>query len=209
MGYEFLVALATSIDAFVIGTSYGMRKISMRKGVIFQISSISTLVIGASMLMGRGILYFMPGVLAKLISSTIIFLLGALFFVQALIKYKFPSDRQERRFIGSIRIGFLGIIIEILRQPEKADFDRSKTIDAGEALFLGAAISLDGGAVGFASSISGISIPMTLVLCFILNSLCIIAGLNLGSMYSRHNIREKVMFLPGIILMIFGILKLI
>ncbi len=209
MGYEFLVALATSIDAFVIGISYGIRKIGMRKCIIVQISLISTLVIGVSMLMGHGALYFMSGALAKLISSGIIFLLGASFFVQALIKYKYPSDRENRRFIGRVNVKFLGIIIEILRQPEKADFDRSKSINAKEALFLGMAISLDGGAVGFASSISGISIPVTLSLCFILNLICIAAGRKLGNLYSRHNIRQRVQFLPGIILMVFGILKLI
>lgn len=209
MGYEFLVALSTSIDALVIGISYGLRKINMTKGIILQINLISTVVIGVSMLMGHSVLYFMSDALARFISSGAIFLLGALFFIQAFIKYKFPQDSGDGRYIGRVNIEFLGIIIEILRQPEKADFDRSKTIDAKEALFLGTAISLDGGAVGFASSMSGVNIPITMVLCFILNLVCIFVGLNLGGLCCRHNIREKVPFLPGIILMAFGILKLL
>jgi putative sporulation protein YtaF len=207
--YEFLVALATSIDGFVIGISYGMRKIDMRKHIILQISLISAAVIGIAMLLGHGVLYFVPEVWARLISSGFIFLLGALFFAQAFIRYRFPADREDKRFIGRVKIEFLGIIIEILRQPEKADFDRSKTIDAREALFLGTAISLDGGAVGFVSSMSGINIPVTLVLCFILSTICVAVGLSLGRLYSHNCIRQRVSFLPGVILMIFGILKLI
>lgn len=209
MVYEFLVALATSIDGFVIGISYGMRKIDMRKHIILQISLISAAVIGIAMLLGHGVLYFVPEVWARLISSGFIFLLGALFFAQAFIRYRFPADREDKRFIGRVKIEFLGIIIEILRQPEKADFDRSKTIDAREALFLGTAISLDGGAVGFVSSMSGINIPVTLVLCFILSTICVAVGLSLGRLYSHNCIRQRVSFLPGVILMIFGILKLI
>lgn len=209
MVYEFLVALATSIDGFVIGISYGMRKIDMRKHIILQISLISAAVIGIAMLLGHGVLYFVPEVWARLISSGFIFLMGALFFAQAFIRYRFPADREDKRFIGRVKIEFLGIIIEILRQPEKADFDRSKTIDAREALFLGTAISLDGGAVGFVSSMSGINIPVTLVLCFILSTICVAVGLSLGRLYSHNCIRQRVSFLPGVILMIFGILKLI
>src|SRR5690554_4858738 len=141
MLYGLLVALATSIDGFIIGVSYGMRNIEMRKRIILQISLISAAVIGVAMLLGHSVLYFVPEVWARLVSAGVIFLMGFVFFAQAFIKYKFPADREDRRFIGRVRIKFLGIIIEILRQPEKADFDRSSTIDAREALFLGTAIS--------------------------------------------------------------------
>jgi len=207
--YELMVALATSIDGFVIGVSYGMRNIEMRKRIILQISLISAAVIGAAMLLGHGVLYFVPEVWARLVSAGVIFLMGFVFFAQAFIKYKFPADREDRRFIGRVRIEFLGIIIEILRQPEKADFDRSSTIDAREALFLGTAISLDGGAVGFVSSMSGINIPVTMVLCFALSFMCTATGMSLGRLYSNHYIRERVSLLPGVILMVFGMLKLI
>jgi len=207
--YEFLVALATSIDSFIIGVSYGIRKIDIQKHIILQINLISAAVIGITMLLGHGVLYFVSDFWARLISSGIIFFMGLVFFTQAFIKYKFPADREDKRFIGRVKIEFLGIIIEILRQPEKADFDKSNTIDAREALFLGTAISLDGGAVGFISSMSGINIPVTLACCFILNLLCIITGLKLGRLYSYHHIRERVSLLPGVILMIFGILKLL
>ncbi len=209
MFYAFLIALATSIDSFIIGISYGIRKIKIRMHIILQISLISVAVIGTSMLLGHGALYFVPEVWGRLISSSIIFLLGLIFFIQAFIKYKFPVDETGKRFIGRVKIDCFGIIIEILRQPEKADFDNSNTIDAREAIFLGTAISLDGGAVGFASAMSGINIPLTLLCCFILNILCIVTGLSLGKLYSHHHIQERASLLPGVILMIFGLLKLL
>lgn len=54
-------------------------------------------------------------------------------------------------------IRFLGITVQIIRDPNNSDFDHSNNIDCKEALFLGVALSLDTIGIGISSSMLEIS----------------------------------------------------
>ena len=55
---------------------------------------------------------------------------------------KKEEPKQEEK-VWKLEIASLGLVIQILRKPTVADFDKSGTISAGEALLLGIALSVD------------------------------------------------------------------
>lgn len=59
--------------------------------------------------------------------------------------------------IYSFFIKFLGITIQIIKNPISSDFDKSNSIDAKEALFLGLALSLDSFCIGISLSMLDIN----------------------------------------------------
>lgn len=206
---SMIIAIATGIDSFIVGLSYGIKGMKIKIPIVVLMNTVSAAILGISMFAGRKIFLMLPVFWGKLIGSSILILIGLTFLTQAFIEFKYPADANSERFIGSLRIKAFGIIIQILRQPEKADLNQSGTIDAKEALVLGTAVSLDGIAVGFASSITGINILLTPVLCLLFSFLLTISGLHLGKAYTEYTAQEKVKFLPGMLLIILGILKLV
>ncbi|MBA1334508.1 MAG: hypothetical protein HPY66_2357 [Firmicutes bacterium] len=206
---SMIIAIATGIDSFIVGLSYGIKGIKMKIPLVVLMNTVSAAILGISMFAGRKIFLMLPVFWGKLVGSSILLLLGLIFLTQAFIEFKYPADANSERFIGSFRIRVFGIIIQILRQPEKADLNHSGTIDAKEALVLGTAVSLDGIAVGFASSITGINILLTPIMCLLFSFLFTVFGLNLGNVYTEYTAQEKVKFLPGMLLIILGILKLV
>ena len=71
------------------------------------------------------------------------------------IQRNISSVETEKVYRFFIR--FLGITIQIIKNPANSDFDNSKLIDAKESLFLGFALSLDSLCIGIGGSIIGIN----------------------------------------------------
>ena len=71
----------------------------------------------------------------------------------------FRSERKEEpkqeEKVWKLEIASLGLVIQILRKPTVADFDKSGTISAGEALLLGIALSVDSFGAGIGASLLG------------------------------------------------------
>jgi putative sporulation protein YtaF len=70
---------------------------------------------------------------------------------------------QENSVNRMIRIHIrpLGLVIQILKEPARADQDSSGAISPQESIFLGTALAMDAFAAGFAVSMLGFSIVFT------------------------------------------------
>ena len=55
------------------------------------------------------------------------------------------------------------VLMEVLRNPEKADFDGSKTISFSEAIVLGVALSINNIAGGFDAGVTNLNLWLTAV----------------------------------------------
>jgi putative sporulation protein YtaF len=55
----------------------------------------------------------------------------------------------------SFKLSFLGVLVQIIREPRTADTDESRIIDAREAIALGAALSVDSAGVGLGAALAG------------------------------------------------------
>ena len=99
-------------------------------------------------------------------------------------------------------------IINILREPAAAGFDRSGTINHFEAVFLGLALALDALGAGFGAGMIGFSGPSAPLLIGLLSILLVFTGSffgkRLGNVLPQH---FKVV--PGLIILFLGILNLL
>ena len=83
---------------------------------------------------------------------------------------KKEESKQEEK-VWKLEIASLGLVIQILRKPTVADFDKSGTISAGEALLLGIALSVDSFGAGIGASLLGYAPAMMAILVAVMSSL--------------------------------------
>ncbi|MDF2902925.1 MAG: putative sporulation protein YtaF [Bacillus sp. (in: firmicutes)] len=151
--------------------------------------------------------FFSPKI-AQNAGGYILILLGAW------IIYQFfrPEKMKEQTSIASTIINFeiksLGLVINILRKPMSADFDKSGTIAGLEALLLGIALSLDAFGAGIGAAMLGFSPLYLAISVAIMSSLFVFVGMKLGSVFAHFEWIQKFTFLPGILLIVIGIWKL-
>ena len=68
------------------------------------------------------------------------------------------QQEEEDQALFQWEIARFGIIIQILKEPRRADLDRSGMISSKEALWLGLALSLDSCGAGIGMALMGYSL---------------------------------------------------
>ena len=175
---------------------------------------MSAITLLVSMLIGELIGNLLSPVLAGRIGGSIIVSLGIWIVWQTL---KSPAEQREdhhhtvpaseEKLIATIEMKYFGIAINILKKPMEADIDRSGTINGLEAIILGLALSLDAFGAGIGAAMLGFS-PLTLSVSIgIMSSLFLLAGMTFGNKLSYIKAINKLTFLPGVLLIVIGILK--
>ncbi len=208
-----LLAFAVSLDSFSVGFTYGIRKMKIPLFSIFIVACMSAITLLVSMLIGELIGNVLSPVLAGRIGGIIIVSLGIWIVWQTL---KSPGELREdhhtapaseEKLIATIEMKYFGIAINILKKPLEADIDRSGTINGLEAILLGLALSLDAFGAGIGAAMLGFS-PLALSVSIgIMSSLFLLAGMTFGNKLSYNQAISKLTFLPGVLLIVIGILK--
>jgi putative sporulation protein YtaF len=140
--------------------------------------------------------------LAGVIGGTILVLIGLWQLVEGLKKYK------EDPVLLTINLKTFGLILQVIRQPENADMDKSGDINCREALLLGVALNIDVIGAGFGAGLAGYTlflIPFVTTALFI--ALC--AGLFIGQKYAAGFLGKKGYILPGTILIFLGLANIV
>lgn len=215
-----ILAFSSSIDSFGIGITYGLRKIKLSCLSSITLFIISIIITSISILIGKNLNYILPQFITSLIGSLLLILMGSLIIFQVINKKgnKPISKSQisdsfaysESQKIYKFFIKFLGITIQIIKDPISSDLDNSKKIDIKEATYLGITLSIDSFCIGIGSSILGISS----ILFPILVSIFQIIFLSLGRLFAikvgqNTKIPDNTWNLvSGILLIFIGISKL-
>ncbi|GIQ69828.1 sporulation membrane protein YtaF [Xylanibacillus composti] len=213
-----LLALAVSLDGFGVGVMYGIRKIRIPAVSILIIAICSGLVIWCSMQIGAVLLHFLSPAVAKMIGAFILIGIG-IWAIWQMIAHKNSNasesppaqpdpKRDSPKTVIHVEIRQLGIVIDILRTPVKADMDRSGTISATEAGLLGLALSLDALGAGLGAALLGFSPLWTSLLIGITCGAFIATGLQIGFRLSGLAWVRKLAAAPGVILILTGVAKL-
>lgn len=204
-----LLALAVSLDSFSVGFTYGLRKMQIPLKSIVIITCCTAATLMTAMLMGHLLQQIMSPHVAEKIGGVILILLGIWVIYQFFHSEKEKEGMPHEKVILNFEIKSLGIVINILKKPMVADFDRSGTITGVEAFMLGLALSLDSFGAGIGAAMLGFS-PLYLSLTVsLLSSGLVFAGMKLGAVLSaKSSWLQRLTFLPGIVLILIGIWRI-
>ncbi len=113
--------------------------------------------------------------------------------------------------IYKFMIRFLGITIQIIRNPISSDLDNSKCIDWKESIYLGLCLSIDSLCIGICSSMIGYSSFLFPILVATFQLVFLSVGRVLGNKISSiSNIRENIWStLSGVLLICIGVSRLL
>jgi putative Mn2+ efflux pump MntP len=175
-----LLAVSLSVDALCVGISFGIRKIKLPLLSGAAIFFMSLSLSALAVFTGRGLLFIIPGGIVNKDSGIVVILLGVYTAVKG---FKKKSDTF--------------------------DFDGSKKIELKEALYLGAAISVDTIAAGLVSASLFTDIYLipifTAVAHYSFLNLGVFAGRLLKPLAARNGV---LVFISGAMLVVIGVMRL-
>lgn len=210
-----ILAISLSIDSLGVGLVYGFRKICIPLFPKLLICLFSIIYSAVALTLGKTLSNILSPEVSKLIGVVILTLMGIWIVFQALMKNQNEgvhnkNTRNKNEPLLKIAIKSLGITIQVIRNPENIDMDRSGTIDMGEALLLGFALSLDAIGVGIGSALAGFHSMLIPLAVGFSQLIFLYAGLFIGKKASAFNKINKKLFsvLPGILLISLAILRL-
>lgn len=213
------LALALSIDGLAVGIAYGMRGITVPLRSLLIIGTCSAACFFVALSAGRFVAGMMDFSAPHLIGSSILIVLGSWHIAKGWLDRERASNGAKTQAgidgpgdsswatLVRIRIRALGVVVHVLREPGRADLDSSGAIETGEAFLLGLALGLDATAVGFGAAFIGVSFSFIGVVALAQLSLTWF-GLRLGARFGRGWLGEKGYYVPGLILILLGLLQL-
>ncbi|QDI91131.1 sporulation membrane protein YtaF [Salicibibacter halophilus] len=206
-----VLAFAVSVDAFGVGMTYGMRKlkISMLPVVLIGFCSfISVLMAG---LFAGVVFNVIPTQSADYLGGAILIAIGAWAIYQGFRPKEqqnaLPVRKKQEGTMVNWEIKKLGLVIKVLRKPTAADMDGSGTISIKEAMLLGFALALDAFGAGFGAAMLGYPILIFALFVFVMCSVCLVLGKKGGLKLADRKAIDKLVFLPGLLIVCIGVLN--
>ncbi|MDQ0337841.1 putative sporulation protein YtaF [Caldalkalibacillus uzonensis] len=210
-----VLAFAVSLDSFGVGMTYGLRKvhIPVRSILIIALCSFSMIFVATGV--AQGIMIFLSPRWAEWLGGIILIGLGlwALYHVSKSKDHGHSlvtvSEEPHDKTIWTLELNKIGIVIQVLRKPMVADMDRSGVISGSEALILGFALSLDAFGAGLGAALMGYIPWLTAVCIGVMSSLFVFLGMRFGTLFADLKWVNRLIYLPAIILISFGLIKLL
>lgn len=208
------LAISSSIDSFGIGITYGIRNTKISNLAKFILFIISFVVSFFAVYFGGCLKDFLPDNIANYIGAFLLIFLGGFICFQSLKKNNVEDNKDYDEVFSEPKIyrffiRFLGITIQIIKNPISSDIDKSNYIDGKEALFLGVALSLDSFAIGISSGILGIHSIIFPILVSVFQLVFISLGNIVGNSINNFNKLPEYAWsiISGILLILIGIFK--
>jgi putative sporulation protein YtaF len=208
-----LLACALSLDSCSVGFTYGLRKVKIPMKSIITIAICSGIILMTSMGIGHAVTNFFSPIIAKRIGGFVLVCIGLWVLYQFYRSHKGVNSVNEEKndsedTIINFEIEVLGIVVKILKKPTAADLDRSGSINGLEAMLLGFALSLDAFGAGIGASMLGFSPLLTAAVTSTASALFLLFGMKLGNVLSQNSWLQKLTFLPGVFLILLGLMKM-
>ncbi|HLR43000.1 MAG TPA: sporulation membrane protein YtaF [Pseudogracilibacillus sp.] len=186
------IVFAVSFDSFTVGLAFGVKQIKVSILALAMLMLCSAIVVYTSMTIGTFIEPFFPELLRDMLGSIVFIVLGGV------LLFTHTNHQGNERTMS------------LLRKPQKADVDKSKTISMKEAFFLGTALALDAFGAGFGAAMIGYAATMTAIFVGIMSGLLLYIGLLLGRILGKTKTMTRLSFLPPVILLsigVYGVIK--
>jgi putative sporulation protein YtaF len=192
-----LIGIASNLDNAGVGIAYGVRGIRISNSANIMIAAISFLMTLLSGVAGAWI--------AMYISTFVSHLIGAIVIVSVGIYVLYQPFRKLKKTESQINEN---LIQRILRQPEEADLDRSKTISFRESLILGSALGINALAGGFDAGVTHLNVGYTSIAVGFFSF--VVLGLTdyIGRNYIAVKFDRLATILSGILLILLGLYQI-
>jgi putative Mn2+ efflux pump MntP len=119
------------------------------------------------------------------------------------------SGGSLERMVFTLELRKLGVVIQILRSPSKADMDNSGSISVQEAMWLGIALSLDAFGAGLGAALLGFPTLWTALVIALFSGAFLSLGMKVGLRFAAIRWMRRLSVLPALLLMFMGIMKLL
>lgn len=194
--FIFLFVTAVSIDSFGIGCVLGLKKVGLNFRGIILIALVSGGMFLLSSVFGHMLVHVIAAEDAERVGALALIGIG-IFFLWQFFKKEVPSrEGTQLRFNPT----------KVLNDPVSADIDHSGGIRGKEVWLLGAALSLDTIGAGISGALIGIPTFYTALLITASTFFMLFCGIISGSKLSDK--AESLSILPGVLLIIIGLIKL-
>ncbi len=213
-----LLGLAVSLDGFGVGLAYGARSMRIPFISTVIISFSSAMAILLSMLTGKMASSFFSPEGASVVGGIMLVVIGIWITYNAIFSFNrsipqgeeiegVKKDQCQGKAQGSQSRPF-SFFSDILKDPHKADFDRSGEISGGEAVALGIALAMDAFGAGFGAAMMGFNPLITSVAVGFTKMIMLPAGFYLGNYYFARCFGSRVSYFSGFVLIILGLINL-
>nr|WP_279285509.1 sporulation membrane protein YtaF [Clostridium sp. C8-1-8] len=198
-----LFVLTSSIDNFTVALAYGVKNIKISLFSNLVISIVSSLGTFISMSLGLLLAKLLIPKTANIIGSSILLLIGLWFL------YDYYKEKKERALDINLNKSHKKSCMNLLDNPEVADFDNSGTIDLKESFSLSIALAINNVGLGIAGSIAGLNIAYTTIVTFIFSIIVIPIGMILGSKFLAKRLGNTAPLISALILIVLSLFEFI
>lgn len=203
-----MLAFSVSLDSFGVGLTYGLRSMRLPVKSLLIITGCSAVTLLGAMGIGTVMTHWLSGHSAERIGGVILLMIGVWALYQVFRPEKKDKNRSSSNLLFNMEIRSLGIMIQILQSPTKADMDDSGAITGIEAVFLGLALSLDAFGAGIGAALIGFSPLLTALFVSSMSALFVLVGMKMGHWFAHLEWVNKLSVLPGVLLILLGLWKL-
>lgn len=183
---SLLFGVSASLDALLVGISYGIRKvhISLRQNLL--ISTITLLGTCLSVGLGHLLIPLLPVVISRYGGSLVLLLFGFWYIIRWIFSLLSPCR-------------------EVTSTASKALAD---TLSLGETLGLGFGLSLNNMGIGFSASIAGLQLAPAAAATFLCSLVLLFFGNHLGKSRFLCFFRQAADPVSGLLLVLLALMQL-
>ncbi|MDT8718667.1 sporulation membrane protein YtaF [Clostridium sp. 19966] len=188
-----LFSISVSSDNFIVGLSYGTKKIKINFISNTLVAFISCLGTFVSMLLGKYFNNFISPHIADILGSLMLMLFGIYMLIGA---YKSSHGASD-------------IIETVYDHPEIIDTNNSNIIELKEAIILGFILCINNIGLGIGASFAGLNIFLTSAASFIFSMIFIKLGDYIGKSFISNKLSHISQYVSSLIIILLGLYELI
>lgn len=205
--YLLFFVLAVSVDGLAVGMGLGLGRIKISLAAFLVVSSVSFLVILPALTLGDYIAGFLHHSWGRWLGGLILLIMGILFLLNGLRAGK-PVLPTYKVHLNKNSSSFWRRFVYLLHNPLGADLDHSGNINFWEASLLGFALAVDAFGAGLGAAITGYPVLLTSAMVGLGKFVLLQFGYRFGFYLSGNWNWRILSVLPGLFLLILGILKI-
>ncbi len=198
-----VLAISTSLDSLGVGVIYGLGGIRIRVASHLCICAVMMAITWGAVAAGNEVSTYLPEAVARGIGAISFSVTGI--WILLPLMHKKPGIAAPGR---DVPIDRAVSPVDLLKDPETADVDGSRTIELKEALLLGIALSVNNIFGGMSAGVLHINPFEMAALSVIFNVICLLSGQGVGAHFYATNLGRHAQVVSGIMMISLGLWQL-